>query len=386
MRVLFTLATAANYTQCINTLSNKPMGWVIDCVLHTTGYLALSPEQIATIKTLANTTYELSNKELYKTIISHDYVIPVWGEGSYDIFYGFTDSAKLKTFSKSEIYKLALQCGISTPEVYKIPNKYPLIAKPLNGTGSLGVKKIHDIYEYYDFFLREHPKTSAMQTARKNGYAPHDYFDLGRGYQIEEYLEGTVSTIVGCIINGKVYVGYTYDIESNIDEYLTTTKASLPSKNHLMLEDFADKIQNLLRMMDVDNTPFIADVVVNNKTLYLIDFGLRFGGNELTYQVCNSWMFDVIDAIKKHKAPGRLLLNKSYVFQVLPFQKGIITNFTIDSSLADKFQEPSSREFYKCKNLHTMIPRGYVIVSGDSLDSAEMKLKSILNTFKVNYE
>lgn len=386
MRLLFTLATAANYTQCINTLSNKPIGWDIDCVLQTKGYLALSPQQITTIKALANKTFELSSKESYKTIISHDYVIPLWGEGSYDVFYGLTDSAKLKTFSKSEIYKLASHCGISTPELYSTPKKYPFIAKPVNGTGSLGVKKINDAYEYHDFFDKEHPKTSVMQSVRKNGFTPHDYFDLGGGYQIEEFIEGSVSTIVGCIIDGKIYIGYTYDIESNIDEYLTTTKAILPSKNNSLLEGFADKIQTLLRTMAVDNTPFIIDVIVNDDTLYLIDFGLRFGGNELTYHVCNSWMFDVIDAIKKRTAPNKLSLNKSYIFQVLPFQKGIINNFTVDSSLADKFQEPTTREFYKCKNLHTMIPRGYVIVADESIISAEIKLKSLLDTFKVSYE
>jgi hypothetical protein len=390
MRLLFPIVTAANYTQCINLIKDAPVNWVIDCVLVTKGYLALDSNQVTVIETLANQTFDLTEfidvRESYKTIIAHDYIIPVWGEASSELFYGLTESAKLKTFSKTEIYHLASECGIDTPTIYSSPTMYPLLAKPINGTGSLGVKKIHDAQEYYNFFEAEHKKTSLMQVPRKSGFTPHDYFDLGKGYQIEEFIEGDVSTIVGCIIDGQVHLGYTYDIESNIDEYLTTTKAILPSRHHHKLSSFTSKIERLLNVMNINNTPFIIDVIVSNHKIYLIDFALRFGGNELTFNVCSDWMIRAIIAIKERSPLSTMTLNKTYIYQVLPFKKGVVIDFTIDRSLPDMIKEPSSKEFYTCKNLHSVIPRGYVLVSSDSIEEATIRLKTLLNTFKVIYE
>lgn len=363
MKLLFPYVDKSNYKQCISFLENH-YNWEIVCVISSSKFLALSQEQIDNITRLAHTvTYEYT--------VPVDYIIPVWPDMFTEQFHTLSKSTKyvtpLSTYNKQEIYKHANSVGIMTPTVYTDNHTYPLIAKPIIGTGALGVKLINNDYQYSNFF-NEIDK-------------PDDYFDLGSTYQKEEYIEGTVSTIMGCILNGKMFLGPIYDIDSNIDEYFTTTKATLPSTQSL--DYFIDKIPRLLQIMNIDNSPFILDVI--NGT-HLIDFSCRIGGNELTHSLCNDWGVSVVKSIVDNIPLEYSMPKHHYIFQSLPFQKGTIIDYQINNDLTARSVLPEVKTFYKAKNLNSLLDRGYIVVMGDSFNEANDKLNKTLNSFTVNYK
>lgn len=368
MRLLFPVVNKSNYTQCVSFLKNNK-NWKITCV-HLYGRLlslALSSTEIDNLKNLGaeicTDRHDLNN-------IEKDYIIPVWTDTQTEYYYDLSLStnypAPLQIFSKTEIYGHANQVGIATPKIYTGQRSYPLIAKPISGTGGTGVKKIYTQDEYDNFFSESEK--------------PHDYFDLGKSYQVEEYIPGPVTTIMGCVLNGKITLGPIYDIDTNIDEYFATSKASIPSVHNF--DDFIDSISKLLTSMNVDNTPFIMDVITNDK-IYLIDFSCRIGGNELIHTVCGDWGPSTVDSILNGSELQYDSPSQHYIFQSLPFKKGTISNYTIDVSDTVAHCYPSTNVFHKAKNIESVLSRGYIIVKGNTKEEAEHKLANTLSTLIV---
>jgi hypothetical protein len=136
--------------------------------------------------------------------------------------------------------------------------------------------------------------------------------------------------------------------------------------------------------MNVDNTPFIMDVITSDK-IYLIDFSCRIGGNELTHLIFSDWGLSVVDSILSGSDLEYIAPKKHYIFQSLPFKTGSILGYDIDTSYTFRYCPPNGNIFHGAKNVDNVLSRGYVIVNGNNFAEASSKLKYTLETFSVRY-
>ena len=88
-----------------------------------------------------------------------DILFPLYSDMLFPYLYeylGFTKKQKNILCDKQAYTEIARSLGIPVPRTYTDIKKaeYPIIAKPANGTGSIGIKVLKDYSEYF-FFASE---------------------------------------------------------------------------------------------------------------------------------------------------------------------------------------------------------------------------------------
>lgn len=282
----------------------------------------------------------------------------------YDIFqhvYGFEE------FSKDILYEKLCSMGIKTPQIYKSNFKFPLIAKPLNGSGGHGVKKIDD-------------NTSLTNFVEKK---PHDYIDFGKEYQFEEFIEGPCVSIACCKIKNKAKFLVSYDIEYEDTGHFIVCSRTSPTKFFNLLN--TSILNNILEFVDKfvpDNGFIIVDMILKDNNFYAIDLGYRLPSTELSKHLFSELLTNYVKFrmgdIHDIPACKQPMLIQRYFDNITCHN---ITNHDINSF---KFV----REFVKPKkftkdvwNQKAMSDRGFVVIESKDLESDYQKLVAYLKRF-----
>jgi carbamoylphosphate synthase large subunit len=178
--------------------------------------------------------------------------------------------------TKDLYYKIFNELNIPCPKVYgvikcdknllyNIPKDiiYPCIVKPSDGTAGC------------DVYIASSCKDLILFLSRR-------FFFQGMYYNksviIQEYVEGSVVSIVGRILNNEIKVDMFYDIECNSFPYPIETASVYPSKHNHKLADIVNHLKKFISYIELNNYPFMLDVIVADD-VYFIDFGARASFN-----------------------------------------------------------------------------------------------------------
>lgn len=295
-----------------------------------------------------------------------DYIFPLYNDmllpHIHDLV-GITEEQSNILSDKENYTAHAYNLGIPVPMTHtSLRKNFPVVAKPANGTGGIGIKVIQN-WSQYKYFLDD-----------------IHYNDLDSRYIFQEYIDGPTVSVSGRMVNGKFILDCIYDIEISDLPFRAETGFTWPSKSSTLVQD---DIKGYCRLMceslGYNNGPFMADFVVKDKVPYLVDFSPRLstsGQTIIKYSADCNYNRIIMDSITS-KSDIEVELNKAVVFRYFNIEKGNYNISMQDGAEYDELQLPKSQQFLRRMDLLVGL-NGYAITTGKRLLDAELKYKNVL--------
>jgi len=202
---------------------------------------------------------------------------------NYEQSLNVTDKCRMKqVFFDNEIKTTAFYSVTNDTDIDSLSFNYPVVIKPADASGSIGVKKIltqQGLYEYL-------PK--AFEISRSGGVVIEEFCD-DLEVSIDCFVQNNEIDIllVRQKMKKKSSDSLVYPLGSIIlNEY--------PCNSGENIKRMARKIVDTFRL---NNTPFFSQAFINKEgELSMIEFGVRIGGG-MSYQIIKSSTgFDIMDA------------------------------------------------------------------------------------------
>lgn len=202
---------------------------------------------------------------------------------NYNQAINVTDKCKMKQafldngIKTSSFYTLTKQTDIS-----KLSINYPVVVKPADASGSIGVKKIltqEDLYEYLPI---------AFEISRSGGVVIEEFCD-DLEVSIDCFVQNNKIDIL--LVRQKMKKKSTDDLVYPLGSIILN---DYPCNSGDNIRTMARKIVNTFGL---NNTPFFLQAFINKGgELSMIEFGVRIGGG-MSYQIIKSSTgFDIMDA------------------------------------------------------------------------------------------
>lgn len=245
-------------------------------------------------------------------------------------------------FLKSDIYNDLKAHDIKTPEIFDVCSaSFPLIAKPRNGSGSLGVFKISSNKELLEFL--ENP--------------PFNYIELGKGYQYEEFIDGHAASIV-CMqsVDGPVLIAV-YDLVCDNNTFAVTERHYPSIFEDALLNSIWDNLSSYITSVSKIGGIVTMDIVFSNNSFYVIDVGNRLPVTDFTKHLLVEFADRHVDFILSLVDYRDIKLPSSL------HQQYFIDNYIDNSAKYNKVIEyvEAASPFEKIWNTKALYMRGYVI-------------------------
>ena len=296
-----------------------------------------------------------------------DIIFPLYNDMMFSHLYnilGFTERQCEILSDKSKYTALAKSIGILVPNTYTDIKdaRYPIIAKPVNGTGSIGIKVLNDYSDYFFFASGEDIQ----------------YNDLGKYYIYQDFLNGTTVSSAGRIIDGEVIVDCSYNIEMSELPYRAETGfvfAPNPDIDTILKYH----IQKLASKLELDTCAWMADFIYSDGRFFLVDFSPRLSVSAqviIKYSAGIDYTNLVVESIL-NKDKSRINCKKCVCYRYFDFPKGEYeVEFTGDQKIADELELP--KEVSYLNRMDMLMPfKGYAVTSATYLSAAEGKWQSI---------
>lgn len=180
-----------------------------------------------------------------------------------------TNKNKMKTMMKTAgIPTSSFVAATTMEEANHVSLNYPLIIKPSDASGSIGVSKI----------VNEEELEDALKKA----------ISLSRNQQaiVEEFVAGTEIQIDCFVSKGKVVVLDIKEKRKTSGDELTLSYGSLiPARiNDRIMQRCYDVSDAIAKYLHIKYGPLYIQAITTGQEVYVIEFGLRFGGN-LSFQI-----------------------------------------------------------------------------------------------------
>ena len=312
---------------------------------------------------------------------------------------------KLQSYEKIKekivYYKIWEDLKIDVPKTYQIVKnkktlntvssdiKFPCLVKPSGGIASLGVKIISSRDGLVDFFKDVDVKVHDYQESHGEKFKTFEYYSADSDYIIQEYIDGPIISVIGHILNKSLSLDFFYDIESNSYPYAAETALVYPSKyfNNDLYENIKIKLEKFISLVELDNCPFMLDVILKNGNIYFIDFAARIsaGCHLLEYAGESHYASKLVNSILKNK---NMLLNtnKCSMKRDLGLKPGLIKSIEIKKDfLADHIKLPTNSKVNLPRNDVAIINNGYVYISGSDPNDMNEKYQNLISSIIVNY-
>jgi carbamoylphosphate synthase large subunit len=368
------------------------------------------------IKNFKNTYYLNSREEfleLFNTLISktkYDYIFPMFPDqyvsaiakangrlGIPGISKDVADNIK----EKKIYYEIWKNLGIPIPDIYQIiPNKqrlsdtssilkYPCIVKPSGGMSSLGIKIFNNEKSLKDFFEDVSVKVHDYQESNGDKFKNFEYYSADTDYMIQEYIEGEIVSIIGHVFDFQISLDFIYDIQSDAYPYASETRLVFPSSvPSNQLEKIYEHVKKFINSINLNNTPFMFDIIIKNDKFYFIDFAARIsaGSQLLKYAGEKNYGSKLVSSIL-NKTSFSLNCDKHAVKQRLPFKVGKIKSLIIKKeSLADYIKYPTNNKINLPRNDIAISNNGYVYVTGNDSRELDQKYRDLVDSIEIDYE
>ena len=357
----YTLQELTNYKLCTwqaNTNSQFPL---LDKMLPSV------PDGIEHYAIKAKDRSDLAN-QLRKIINENniDYIFPLYNDMLLPYIHDLVGITKeqCNILSNKENYTAhAYNIGIPVPMTHTSLRKtFPVVAKPANGTGGIGIKVLEN-WSQYRYFLDD-----------------IHYNDLDAGYIFQEYIEGPTVSVSGRIVNGKFILDCIYDIEISDLPYRAETGFTWPSKSSTPVQsDIKEYCRIMCESIGYDNGPFMADFVVRDEVPYLVDFSPRLstsGQTIIKYSADCDYNRIVMDSITC-KSDLRVQLDKAVVFRHFNLEKGKYNISMKEGAEYNELSMPNSQQYLRRLDMLVGL-NGYAITTDKRLLDAELKWKNVL--------
>ena len=295
-----------------------------------------------------------------------DYIFPLYNDmllpHIHDLV-GITEEQSNILSDKENYTAHAYNLGIPVPMTHtSLRKNFPVVAKPANGTGGIGIKVIQN-WSQYKYFLDD-----------------IHYNDLDSRYIFQEYIDGPTVSVSGRMVNGKFILDCIYDIEISDLPFRAETGFTWPSKSSVAVQcDIGNYCKIMCESLDYKNGPFMADFVVKDEVPYLVDFSPRLstsGQTIIKYSADCNYNRIIMDSIIS-KSDIEVDLNKAVVFRYFNIEKGNYNISMQDGAEYDELQLPKSQQFLRRMDLLVGL-NGYAITTGKRLLDAELKYKNVL--------
>jgi hypothetical protein len=314
---------------------------------------------------------------------------------------GISRKAYEKIKEKKIYYDIWQKLKIPTPQIYHtVPQKeslsvlpscirFPCIIKPSGGMSSLGIKIFDNSEKLKEFFADVDTKVHDYQEINGNRFKNFEYYSANTDYLIQEYVAGKIVSIMGHVCNSKIYLDFIYDIQSDVYPYAAETGFTYPSNlSNDLLKKIEELIQCFISSIELDNTPFMFDIIVNNDEFYFIDFAARLsaGAHLLKYIGETEYGSKLVNKILE-KTDFSMNCNKHIIKRRLPLRPGKIKNLKIEkTSLADYIKYPVNNRINLPRNDVAVSNNGYVYITGKTIEELETKYKELVDSMIVDYE
>jgi len=296
-----------------------------------------------------------------------DLIFPLYNDMMFPYLYkklGFTKEQADVLSNKETYTQLAKDLNILVPNTYTDIKeaKYPIIAKPVNGTGSIGVKVLKDYSEYFFFASGEDIQ----------------YNDLGKYYIFQDFIDGMTVSCAGRVVDGEILFDCSYTIESSELPYRSETGfllvPGLDTDDVLKLD-----MAKLIRALGIDNCAWMADYIFSNGKFYLVDFSPRLSVSAqvlIKYGAGIDYNKLIVDSLL-YKDKTKVQLDKCVVYRYFDIAKGKHkVEFRGNATLADELVLPADQSYLTRIDM-LMGSKGFCITSGDTLAEAENKWQEI---------
>ena len=294
-----------------------------------------------------------------------DYIFPLYNDMLLPYIHdlvGITKEQSDILSNKQRYTEYAYKLGIPVPRTQAYIAKFPVIAKPANGTGGIGIKVLNNDSEYEHFKKDIH------------------YNDLDSHYIFQEVIEGPTVSVSGRVVNGECIIDCVYDIEVSNLPFRAETGFTWPSKSSTLVQnDIKGYCRIMCESLGYNNGPFMADFVVQDETAYLVDFSPRLstsGQTIIKYSADCDYNRIVMDSISC-KSNLRIHMDKAVVFRYFDIEKG---NYRVSMRDGAEYLElslPLSQQYLRRMDMLVGM-NGYAITSDKRLLDAELKWQSVL--------
>lgn len=317
--------------------------------------------------------YEQERGDLGKEIVNFceakniDTIFPLYNDMLFPYLYkklGFTDRQAEILCSKQNYTEVARSVGISVPRTYTDIKKarYPLIAKPVNGTGSIGIKVLNDYSEYFFFASGEDIQ----------------YNNLGKHYIFQDFIQGVTVSSAGRIVDGELIVDCTYNIEMSELPYRAETGFVFAPNIDVDII-IKELMQKFVDTLELDTCAWMADFIYSNGEFVLVDFSPRLSvsAQVLVKHSANiNYNELVLDSIL-YKNKSKVDCKKSIVYRYFNFPKGEYeVSYRGDKEVAAELKLPNEVSYMT--RLDMLMPfKGYAVTVADYLSNAEKKWQVI---------
>lgn len=176
----------------------------------------------------------------------------------------------LNVTNKSYMKKVLSDNGIPTArfaivdsptEIITKDFKYPLVVKPVDCNSSKGVKKVDSIVEYRQYL------TEAIHYSRTNT-AIVEEFKEGKEISADFYIESGVAKLLSATSSIKI---------KNRNSF-TILCSDYPALSKLQEDKVTRIAQEISEAFNLDNTPLLVQMIVNDCEINVIEFSARMGG------------------------------------------------------------------------------------------------------------
>lgn len=296
-----------------------------------------------------------------------DIIFPLYNDMIFPYIYkklGFTKKQADILSNKEKYTQLAKSLDIPVPNTYTDIKKanYPIIAKPVNGTGSIGIKVLKDYSEYFFFASGEDIQ----------------YNDLGKYYIFQDFIDGMTISCAGRIVDGEILFDCSYTIESSELPYRSETGfllvPGLDTDDVLKLD-----MAKLIGALGIDNCAWMADYIFSNGKFYLVDFSPRLSVSAqvlIKHSAGIDYNKLIVDSLL-YKDKTEVQLDKCVVYKYFDIPKGKHKiKFTGDATLADELTLPAEQSYLTRMDM-LMGSKGFCVTSGNTLDEANDKWETI---------
>lgn len=303
------------------------------------------------------------------------------------LYHPYSYETSLIATNKNMMKSMLKKANISTSDfravsdledVKQIHLKYPLIVKPSDASGSIGITKIS----------RENELEEAVNNALSHS----------RNQQaiVEEFVNGPEIQIDSFVSKGKAVVFDIKEKRKYKDDELTLSYGSLiPARITDITKRRCYEICNsIAKYLHIENGPLYIQAIATEHEVYVIEFGLRFGGN-LSFQIIKDMTgINVINATADAYlgAPPEIVIQqpnypvyatyhifpKEGVFSKLIGGTELVTEGYIDTIYSHK------QTGMKCiGNMSSSERLASFIIKSGSYEENDIKLRHILQTIDV---
>lgn len=139
--------------------------------------------------------------------------------------------------------------------------EYPLVVKPVDCNSSKGVKRVDSIEEYRQYIME------AIQYSRTKT-AIVEEFKEGKEISADFYIESGVVKLLSA----------TSSIKIRNKKSFTILCSDYPALSQMQEKKVTKIAQEIAEAFNLDNTPLLVQMIVNNDDINVIEFSARMGG------------------------------------------------------------------------------------------------------------